>query len=79
MDACLADLHLRKLISFETGLERDVDPKEFERLIETGGSGSTTTTPATNTRGAGPRGPAGGSSSGGRNPTPPLGRGGRTG
>ena len=78
MDACLADLHLRKLISFETGLERAVDPKEFERLIETGGSGSTTTTPATNTRGAGPRGPAGGSSSGGRNPTPPLGRGGRT-
>ncbi|MFA5595270.1 MAG: type IV pilus twitching motility protein PilT [Trueperaceae bacterium] len=90
MDACLADLHLRKIISFETGLERAVDAKEYERLIETGGSGSTTTTPATNTRGAGPRGPAGGGSggsggiggsgsSGGRSPTPPLGRGGRTG
>ena len=82
MDACLADLHLRKIISFETGLERAVDAKEYERLIETGGSGSTTTTPATNTRGAGPRGPAGGGgsgSSGGRTPTPPLGRGGRTG
>jgi len=90
MDACLADLHLRKIISFETGLERAVDAKEYERLIETGGSGSTTTMPATNTRGAGPRGPAGGGSggsggiggsgsSGGRSPTPPLGRGGRTG
>ena len=82
MDACLADLHLRKIISFETGLERSVDPKEFERLIETGGSGSTTTAPPTNTRGAGPRGPASGSptsSSSGRTPTPPVGRGGRSG
>ena len=82
MDACLADLHLRTIISFETGLERAVDAKEYERLIETGGSGSTTSTPATNTRGAGPRGPAGGGgsgSSGGRTPTPPPRRGGRTG
>src|SRR5690554_403194 len=86
MDACLADLHLRKVISFEMGLERSVDPKEFERLIETGGSGSTTTAPPANTRGAGPRGPSSGStsgstsgSSGGRTPTPPVGRGGRSG
>ena len=81
MDACLADLHLRKIISFETGLERSVDAKEFERLIETGGSGSTTSAPATTTRGAGTRGPSSGSDtpggSGGRTPTPPVGRGGR--
>ncbi|MFA5551841.1 MAG: type IV pilus twitching motility protein PilT [Trueperaceae bacterium] len=81
MDACLADLHLRKIISFETGLERSVDAKEFERLVETGGSGSTTSAPATTTRGAGTRGPSSGSGSpsggGGRTPTPPVGRGGR--
>ncbi|NLG08499.1 MAG: type IV pilus twitching motility protein PilT [Deinococcales bacterium] len=73
MDACLADLHLRKLISFETGLERAVDPKEYERLVETGGSGGGATPPAVNTRGAGPR-PAGG-----RPAAPPIGRGGRNG
>ncbi len=76
MDACLADLHIRKLISFETGLERSVDAREFERLIESGGSGSTATAPAVNTRGAGPRGPSSGTSS--RTPTPPVGRGGRS-
>src|SRR5690606_11054240 len=54
MDACLADLHLRKLISFETGLERSVDPKEFERLVESGGSGSASTTvQSAGARGAG--------------------------
>ncbi len=37
MDACLAELHLKKLISFETGLARSVDSKEFERLVTTGG------------------------------------------
>src|SRR5690554_955013 len=79
MDACLADLHLRKVITFETGLERSVDPKEFERLVESGGSGSASTTvQSPGARGAGPRSatPAG---SGGRNPTPPVGRGGRSG
>lgn len=40
MDAHLADLHLRRQISFEMGLARAVDSKEFERLVETGGSGS---------------------------------------
>ncbi len=37
MDACLAELHLKKMISFETGLARSVDAKEFERLVTTGG------------------------------------------
>jgi len=37
MDACLAELHLKKVISFETGLARAVDAKEYERLVSTGG------------------------------------------
>jgi twitching motility protein PilT len=37
MDACLAELHLKRVISFETGRARAVDAKEFERLVETGG------------------------------------------
>ncbi len=37
MDASLADLHLRKKISFETARSRSVDANEFERLIGTGG------------------------------------------
>jgi twitching motility protein PilT len=32
MDACLADLYKRKLITYELGLARAVDPKEFMRL-----------------------------------------------
>ncbi|RDI95167.1 type IV pilus twitching motility protein PilT [Meiothermus sp. QL-1] len=36
MDACLADLYKRKLISYETGLARAVDPKEFARLAGAG-------------------------------------------
>src|SRR5690554_5447194 len=49
MDACLAELHLKKMISFETGLARSVDAKEFERLVSTGGiagqNGGVTPTP----------------------------------
>ncbi len=37
MDACLAELHLKKMISFEMGLARSVDQKEFERLVTSGG------------------------------------------
>ncbi len=37
MDACLAELHLKRLISFEMGLSRAVDPKEYERLVSSGG------------------------------------------
>ncbi len=36
MDACLADLYRRKLITYEMGLARAVDPKEFMRLSGTG-------------------------------------------
>lgn len=37
MDACLAELHLKRIISYEVGMARAVDPKEFARLVETGG------------------------------------------
>jgi len=38
MDASLADLYLRRRISFESGISRAVDAKEFQRLASTGGS-----------------------------------------
>jgi twitching motility protein PilT len=34
MDACLADLHLKRVISYETGVARAVDAKEFIRMVE---------------------------------------------
>ena len=37
MDANLASLHLGRKISYEVGLERSVDAKEFSRLVEAGG------------------------------------------
>ena len=37
MDANLASLHLTRKISYEVGLERSVDAKEFSRLVEAGG------------------------------------------
>jgi twitching motility protein PilT len=37
MDAYLAELHLKRAISFEVGSSRAVDRKEFERLVSTGG------------------------------------------
>ena len=37
MDACLAELHLRRTISYEVGISRAVDAKEFARLVSTGG------------------------------------------
>ena len=37
MDACLAELHLKRAISYEVGISRAVDAKEFARLVETGG------------------------------------------
>jgi|SRR5690625_69256 len=40
MDACLAELHLRRVISYETGFSRAVDSKEYQRLVETGGIGN---------------------------------------
>ncbi|UCH27805.1 MAG: type IV pilus twitching motility protein PilT [Trueperaceae bacterium] len=37
MDAYLAELHLKRMISFDVGSSRSVDRKEFERLVSTGG------------------------------------------
>jgi twitching motility protein PilT len=79
MDACLANLHLKRVISFEMGLNRAVDQKEFERLVSTGGSAAGTAGAATATRPVpGSAGPAVGTGSG-RPPggSAPIGRGGR--
>ncbi len=84
MDANLAELHLKRLISFEVGAARAVDPKEFERLITTGGlsvegGSAPSRSGATGSRGAAPqtRGASGGAGRGGPATTP--GRGGRGG
>jgi len=84
MDANLAELHLKRVISFDVGLARSVDPKEFERLVSTGGV-NTDSTPqargaANGHRGAGPqtRG-ANGTAAPARGTTPAPGRGGRSG
>ncbi|MCX7740308.1 MAG: PilT/PilU family type 4a pilus ATPase, partial [Meiothermus sp.] len=45
MDACLADLYRRKLINYETGLSRAIDPKEFARLAGAGGVPQTPASP----------------------------------
>jgi len=77
MDACLANLHLKRVISFEMGLNRSVDQKEFERLVSTGGSAAGTAA-ATARPASGAGGPA---SSGAPTRTPggapAIGRGGR--
>ncbi|HKI56325.1 MAG TPA: type IV pilus twitching motility protein PilT [Trueperaceae bacterium] len=84
MDANLAELQLKRVISFDVGLARSVDPKEFERLVSTGGV-NTDSTPqargaASGYRGAGPqtRG-ANGTAAPARGTTPAPGRGGRSG
>jgi twitching motility protein PilT len=80
MDACLAELHLKRLISFEVGLARSVDAKEYERLVGSGGLAATGEAsrgggaPAP-TRPAGPSGPGGGFGRPGGGA--PVGRGGR--
>ncbi len=38
MDANLAELHLQRKITYETGIERAVDMKEFARLVDSGGA-----------------------------------------
>jgi twitching motility protein PilT len=41
MDACLADLHLKRVISYDMARSRSVDANEFDRLVGSGGiSGS---------------------------------------
>jgi twitching motility protein PilT len=62
MDACLAELHLKRVITFETGVSRAVDQKEFQRLVETGGVAG---------KGGGP--PGGGSGMGRPAAGPPAG------
>jgi twitching motility protein PilT len=37
MDACLAEMHLKRVITYDTGITRAVDAKEFARLVSTGG------------------------------------------
>ncbi len=39
MDSCLAELCLKRVISYDMGMSRAVDAKEFARLVETGGLG----------------------------------------
>jgi len=79
MDACLANLHLKRVISFEMGLNRSVDQKEFERLVSTGGSAAGSPAATAGARpGAGATGPA--ASNGPTRPpggAPAIGRGGR--
>ncbi|RIH89748.1 Twitching mobility protein [Meiothermus luteus] len=45
MDACLADLYKRKLISYDMGLSRAIDPKEFARLAGALGTPQAPTSP----------------------------------
>jgi len=71
MDACLAELHLRRAISFELGLSRSVDQKEFERLVTTGGQAQGATAPTA----ARPSVPT--PAAPGRGTPPQVGRGGR--
>lgn len=76
MDACLADLHLRRVISYEMGRARSVDANEFDRLVGSGGTssgGGSTPTP-TPSRSDGRGGFGGGGNGGGRGN---FGRGGR--
>ena len=73
MDANLAELHLKKVISFETGLARSVDGKEFERLVTSGGLAAEEGTSS----GAKPPQRSGPTEPGGRTGPPAIGRGGR--
>ena len=78
MDASLADLHLRKQITYEMGISRSVDPKEFARLVESGGLAGSAEAAQQQSRGAnavaaarptperGRTGPGGGFGRGGR-------------
>jgi len=72
MDASLAELHLRRAISFEQGLARAVDQKEFERLVSTGGHAQGAVAPSGPRAATPPTPPAGG-----RGAPPQLGRSGR--
>jgi twitching motility protein PilT len=76
MDACLAELHLKRLITFEMGLSRCVDQKEYERLVTEGGLSRNTGDPSRQVRAdVGPRMSV--PAVGGRSGSGPTGRGGR--
>ncbi len=78
MDASLADLHLRKQITYEMGISRAVDPKEFARLVESGGLAGSAQAADQQTRGASPAAPARPTQERGRpGPGGGFGRGGR--
>lgn len=78
MDACLAELHLKRIISFEMGMSRAVDAKEFERLVSTGGQAQGATAPGEQ-RGAAVAAVPRGGPTGGTRGAPAVGRGGRSG
>jgi len=65
MDANLADLHIRRQISYEVGMARAVDPKEFTRLVEAANNGAAPGASSASTATINPR------------PTPPNGQFGR--
>ncbi len=74
MDACLAELHLKRVISFEMGMSRAVDAKEYERLVTSGGL-----TAEAGGEGRAPAARQPQTNLGGRGGPPPIGRGGRQG
>jgi len=81
MDAFLANLYRRRVISYDSGLERAVDPKEFARLANdpnagTGGAANFATPGSYTTGTAAPAAPAGRAGEAGRaatTPAPPAG------
>jgi twitching motility protein PilT len=85
MDACLAELHLKRVITFEVGMSRSIDQKEFQRLVETGGINGNKQGGGNQGGGSQPMGrpgqPAPGAPAGGigrpSTPPPPTGRTGR--
>lgn len=65
MDSHLAKLHLERKISYETGLDKAVDPKEFARLVDESQKGKAPTG-SSGKPGGGTARPTGRSSVGGR-------------
>ncbi|GAA4019177.1 type IV pilus twitching motility protein PilT [Deinococcus rubellus] len=72
MDAFLAGLYRRRIISHDAGLERSVDPKEFTRLASDPGGGNPNAVPSAGLSNSynGPASPAAGRSNGGREAVP---------
>lgn len=64
MDAHLAQLTIKKTISYEVGMSKSVDPKEFARLMDSGGASGEK--PSAANKPVAPRGASGGGGRGGR-------------